>query len=587
MGRYKTIFKFMFAVCLLLCLMTINAYAAEVDRLSGDDRYETAIKISKSGWIKGSSQYAVLATGEDFLDALCAAPLAKKLGAPILLNGPEELDSRVSEELTRLGAKTVYIIGGESAISEKVEDELTKMDIVCYRIFGADKYETTIKIAEHLGIFSEIVIASDTSFPDVLSIAPIAAKKGMPIILTDKNSLSECVIEYLKDKYIDKTYIIGGVDAVSNNIAQQVPNPVRLAGEDRYETNISVLNEFSSELNFLISYVTTGTNYPDALAGSAAAAITSSPIILVGSTPAAITKNYITLNLQKISRIKVLGGEGAVTTATLSELLDIDNGDKYNDYTLRYDADFRVKVSDNVYWVPANSLGKPQYTKQQFSRLIRDPEILRKSINTVYDAVQYIRSADFKGCDDNIYIEENGYKWEHHKPGPKAVITNEGCYASIANLVNYLLKDDYEETGFLHYFQEDGTGYALNYFKQNGKYYIVDFTHYRNDFRYTSAESGDLKNYYNSDYIIGNIHEAASLEEYVAYTRNKFNNPAEIYVAYSTDNILPTAVREINSSISIFFPSDSKESVNIIYDKKNDNMKIEFIECPSRYPSWT
>lgn len=589
MGKVRYIFRLIWVMSIMLLTMTARAYAAPVvDRLAADDRYGTAIEVSKAGWGAGTAQYAIVATGEDFKDALCAAPLARKLNAPILLNGYSTLDVRVSDELNRLGVKNVYIVGGTSAISEDVAREIKARGISCTRVAGSDMYETAIEVAKLLGDFTEIVVAGNESFPDVLSIAPIAAKKGMPIILTPNEALPENIADYLKGENITKSYIIGGTDVVSNDVVQQLgdKNPKRIYGEDRYGTNVAILNEFSHELNYLVTYIATGENFPDALAGAAVAPLTSSPILLVNKVPAVTTKSHVALKLEAIARVKVLGGEGAVASSTLDELLNTNISDKYNDFSLRYDANFRVKVYNNVNWVPANALGKPRLTREQISNLVREPEVLKKNINTLYDAIQYIRTFDFKSADDNVFIEEDGYTWEHHKPGTKALLANGGSYASISNMVNYLLKDDYEEVGFIHYFQEDGTGYGFNYFKQGGKYYVVDLTHYRNDFRYTAIESGNLEDYYNSDYVIGNVHEAASLEDYAAYCRTKFSDPAEIYNYYSLENMLPTTVKKVNGSIYICYPADKKDDINVIYDSNDDGIYIEFLDNPKQYPSW-
>jgi len=586
----KFTIKLFTAVTIFFCAFTLKTYAAiDINRLSGDDRYETAINISKYSWADGSSEIAFLATGEDFPDALCAAPLARKYNAPILLNGNTSLDTRVGDELKRLGAKTVYIVGGISTISLEVQNEIENMKIKCYRVQGEDRYETSIEIAKLIGNFSEVVIAADSDFPDVLSIAPIAAKKGMPIILSPKDALPDSVTDYLTGKYITNAYIIGGVEVLSNSVAQQVPSinaPKRLYGMDRYETNIAIINAFSNELNYDTVFVATGDNFPDALAGSAAAPKSSSPIILVGNTPTVTTKHFIALNIQYINKIKALGGEGAVSSTTLQELTKIDTGDKYNDFSLRYSADYRVKVYDNVYWVPANTLGKPKLTREEILGLARDSEILRKNINTLYDAIQYVRAVGFKSADDNAYIEEDGSSWEHHKPAAKAIVSNEGCYATISNLANYLLKDDYEETGFIQYFQEDGTGYAFNYIKHAGKYYVFDMTHYKNDFRYTAVETGNIKDYYNSDYIAGNIHETDSLENYIAYCRKKYNDPAELYVVYSAEYVLPNTVKKVNGSTYICYPADKKEIIKAIYDSTEDGLLFDFIEGPKKLPSW-
>ncbi|WDC84967.1 cell wall-binding repeat-containing protein [Caloramator sp. mosi_1] len=56
----------------------------EVVRLSGQDRFQTAVKVSQQGW-KNGSEVVILSRGDDFPDALCASTLSKKYDAPILL----------------------------------------------------------------------------------------------------------------------------------------------------------------------------------------------------------------------------------------------------------------------------------------------------------------------------------------------------------------------------------------------------------------------------------------------------------------------------------------------------------------------
>ena len=589
MKKFTIAFLVVFTLAMLLFNQKTKAYASpDVTRIFGSDRYSTAVQISKSGWGYGSSEYAILATGDDYPDALCAAPLARKLNAPILLTEYSSLRSEISEELTRLGVKNLYIIGGLSVISKAAEDEIVLKGITCTRIFGNDRYETSIKIASLMGEFNEIVVATDTNFPDALSIAPIAAKKGMPIILSTKDELPESVSRFLKNiKNITRSYILGGTEVISNSVAGQLPgNPIRIYGNNRFETNTSIIKTFSLDLNFNTVYVATGMDFPDALAGSAIAPMTSSPIILVDKNIDVSTKNLIAFKIPLISKIEVLGGESIVSRSTISELLKVDVGDKYNDYSLRYYANYKVKVYNNVNWVPVNTLGKPNLTKEEILKLGKDTQLLQKNINTLYDLIQFIRAVDFKLAYDEISIDEGGYKWQHYKPGSKAISSNEGSYATISNLANYLLKDKYQEAGFLQYSLKDGSGHVLNYIKQEGKYYIFDLTHYRNDFRYTAVESGKLNDYYASDFIAGNVHEANSLEDYAAYCIAKYNDAPVLFSSYVADNALPVAIRKLNGFTTISYPIDKKDSIHIIYDLADDNITYDFVDGPTRFPFW-
>lgn len=296
-----------------------RAFASSAVRLAGQDRYDTAIAISKAGW--QVSDNVVLSTGEDFPDALCAAPLAKQLDAPIILSGKLSLSQKVISELDRLKVKHVYIVGGEGVISKDIKDALEKKQINVIRLSGKDRYETSLKVAEHISshfpVSKEIVIATGQDFPDALSIAPIAAKKGMPIILSPKALLSDNIKAYIFQKGINKTYVIGGPSVISDNVLQALPAPSRIWGTDRFATNIQILNVFQNEFDFERTYIATGSDFPDALAGSALAPKTSSPIILISKTIPKVTKEYINQKSPSVGLFNLLGGEGVVSSSAL------------------------------------------------------------------------------------------------------------------------------------------------------------------------------------------------------------------------------------------------------------------------------
>lgn len=298
-------------------------------RLYGNNRYETAVEISKKGW--NSSDYVVLANGEDFADALCAAPLAKKLNAPILLTEKNGLNPAAKAELKRLNAKHVVIIGQYGAVSKSAEDSAKAVTGDVKRIGGADRYETSALIAKELGTSTEVAIASGEDYPDALSIASIAASEKMPILLTSKDALPGKVADYIntnKDS-ITKTYIIGGEGAVSENAAKAAgKNEVRLGGKDRFDTNAKVLSSFEDELNYKNVYVAVGngakgTGFADALSGAALASKTSSPVVLVYKDLAGETVDMLTKELAPKKNVIALGGAAVVPDSIITKINDI------------------------------------------------------------------------------------------------------------------------------------------------------------------------------------------------------------------------------------------------------------------------
>ena len=87
-----------------------------VTRLSGADRYQTAVRTSRAFW-PGTSERVYLATGADFADALAGIPAAGKDAAPLLLTRSNCLPQVVADELARLAPAQVVVLGGERAVS--------------------------------------------------------------------------------------------------------------------------------------------------------------------------------------------------------------------------------------------------------------------------------------------------------------------------------------------------------------------------------------------------------------------------------------------------------------------------------------
>lgn len=320
-------------IALLSPLKPETVYAAST-RLYGQDRYETAVEVSKSGW--QTSDYVVVASGEDYPDALCAAPLAKKYNAPILLTGSKELNDKTKAEISRLKAKHVFIIGKYGSVSESGENELKSIPGVeeIKRLGGNSRYETSVMIAKELGTVSKVVITSGRGFADAISVAPIAAAENMPILLTEKDNLPEEVQEYLNDnkQNITETYIVGGEGAVSNETANKASsNSVRLGGQDRFDTNVKVMQYFSKELKFDNIYVVqgdgpTGKEFADALTGTALAVKSLSPVVLTYKTLPANTESFIKTVVTKTSKVTALGGDSVVPETLISEMENLASG---------------------------------------------------------------------------------------------------------------------------------------------------------------------------------------------------------------------------------------------------------------------
>lgn len=314
------IFSVLFSMIVLFSftIPTLANISPTITRLAGEDRYDTAVTIAKQGWIK--SDYAVLAYGENFPDALSAAVLARKYNAPILLTNGNNLLNVTKQTLLDLQVKDVFIIGGTSVIPSYIESELQSIGIAPTRIAGLDRYETAIKIAQQLNSPSEIIVTTGEDYPDALSIAPIAAIKQIPIILVPKDYIPDSIKSYLSSINADKTYVIGDPSIIHDSVFDQFPNAERIVGADKYERNIAINNKFNSYLKSSNIGIATGEGFADALTGAAYAAQMAIPIILVNNSPLIKTENYYQQRLTNASNVYVFGGTAVVSDILIQEL---------------------------------------------------------------------------------------------------------------------------------------------------------------------------------------------------------------------------------------------------------------------------
>ena len=224
----------------------------------GKNRYETAAKIADELVKNNISYNSVILVNSDksMADGLSAASLSGKKNAPILLVKKDSIPTEAMSKIEK--AKNVYIIGGEGAISKKVENQLKGKNIT--RISGKDRYETSAKIANMLGGYKMAFIVNGAKGEaDAMSVSSVAAKYGAPILLTNGKTSTHPVKEGVS------YFVIGGRGVVSNQLADKY-NADRIAGVDRYSTNRKVIDEFYYDSKKV--YFAKGDTLVDALTAS-------------------------------------------------------------------------------------------------------------------------------------------------------------------------------------------------------------------------------------------------------------------------------------------------------------------------------
>lgn len=308
------------AASITVCAAGNVSAAPQSARLWGSDRYATGASIVKQGW-PSSSYYAVIVNGENFPDALSAAPLAQKYNAPILLTQNSTLDANTASELKRLNVKNVIIVGGESVVTPTVEKAINGLGIQTSRYKGEDRDETALKVASQIGTKNGIIVAIDSDYADALSAAPIAARLQMPIILVSKNTYNFGIENFILMNNIPKTYVLGDSSVISDRVADIFPNVQRITGNDKYERNINIINTFKDSLNFNNIYLAYSEGFADALSGSVLAANNYNPVVLVGDKVSDVTNNFIKDKLSSINNFTVLGGSSGIKDNLVNGLI--------------------------------------------------------------------------------------------------------------------------------------------------------------------------------------------------------------------------------------------------------------------------
>ncbi len=187
-----------------------------VIRIAGGDRFATNSMVDTYR-LPAVSTTAIVATGDNFADALAVGPAIYKTGDPLILTDGQALSASAATTIADLGIHRVIIVGGASAVSTAVESALTAEGVVVvYRIAGADRTETGADIAtwETSGLpaagsyaalsglgFSDlglVSVARGDNFADALAAGPVAgAAQHVILLAAGPNTVGPGIGEYL------------------------------------------------------------------------------------------------------------------------------------------------------------------------------------------------------------------------------------------------------------------------------------------------------------------------------------------------------------------------------------------------------
>lgn len=198
-----------------------------VSRIAGKDRYETSYLVAQKA-IEKDDEFVniVVVNGENSVDALSAANLNESKYGPILLTKNHALNDYIKKFIRNTDIKKATILGGETMISDYIEDELEDLDVNYERIAGRNRYETSALIAKTNLKKNELVVASGSSYEDALSVSPYVISKDANVLLVNDNEGLDGIKKHINNIKPKKVTVIGGYNSVSNNVKKTIKKAI-------------------------------------------------------------------------------------------------------------------------------------------------------------------------------------------------------------------------------------------------------------------------------------------------------------------------------------------------------------------------
>lgn len=300
----------------------LNTYQTpQLKRLAGNTRYDTMTAvISEGNWETDGT--VIVASGNNYPDALAASGLAGTANAPIVLTESSKLSAQAADQLQRLTPSRIIVVGGPAAVSNNVFSSLQRYSHNVNRISGATRVETSFELyRKSSGWGSTAIIATSTNYADALSVSSYAYAAKAPVFLCDPaNGLTPSQKTTLKS--FSKVLVVGGENAVPSQYVSDVPGIVRKSGNTRYDTSAEIAKwTVNNGLSMNGTVYATGMNFPDALAAGPLAGKSKAVTLLVdGANSPAIpfSANY----KDKVGNAYVVGGINAVNQDTANAIAD-------------------------------------------------------------------------------------------------------------------------------------------------------------------------------------------------------------------------------------------------------------------------
>lgn len=279
-----------------------------IGRTYGADRSATSVALGRQYFPTSTTVVIAPSDAGHLVDGLVSAPLAKALGAPLLLTPVTALAPSVAADVTARHATTAYLVGSAGE-SKALASALASLGVTTRTpVAGSDRYATSVAVATRVlaaggsGTSAFLAAGTDEHLVDALAAGGPAAGAGNPVLLTRPTALPAVVASKLAAMRTATTYVIGSSDAVSDSVAAAVPGAERLGGANRYTTALAVASRFADTGEVLLA-----SGLQDHMVDGLPAGSSGRPLLL-SAGPSLVPEVDSWLGSASVSSARLVGG---------------------------------------------------------------------------------------------------------------------------------------------------------------------------------------------------------------------------------------------------------------------------------------
>ena len=274
------------------------------------------------------SDEAIIINENASIDAISATPLAYLKDAPIITTPWLKMSKDNIDYIKKLGVKKITIVGGLKNVSKTIEVNLADMGIEVDRIYGQDRYDTSMKIVEAINkekkVSKVILMSSLSGLENSISVADFACKNNMPIIWANDNQI-ETTAEFVNKQNYEKVYVVGNDEKFGNNVAQHINNIEPIKEINKYDTNVEYIKELYDDVDSIYTVNIEYGNNSDItkyLSLPVAAAKQNIPILVCNKNFSYSQEEFIKENIETVIEVgDEVGNYDILNTFKSSEFL--------------------------------------------------------------------------------------------------------------------------------------------------------------------------------------------------------------------------------------------------------------------------